>query len=136
MNKIFLLLLISLSLFARDYTAKLYEKVLSSIFEDLPIVVYADRESVKELQKSDIFEIQTRCSDNVDVLVGSRFKDLPTECRNKPLFATTYKAYIQNGNAFGAFYWRKGRPQIHFNKTVLQKFGLELPKRLRRFVDE
>ncbi len=131
-----LLIVLCMLLDAKEYTLKLYETLLSPLFTDFPIVVYADEESVKKLQKSDVFEVERQCNTDVDLLIGSRFAHLPKQCRNKPLFATTYKAYRANNNAFGAFYWRKGRPQIHFKKEALEKFGLKLPPKLQRFVDE
>lgn len=131
-----ILLLSFVFLNADEYTLKLYEKLLSSIFKDYPIRVYADKESSKELKKSDLFVVQDKCDSNTDVIVGSQFSQLSKSCKNKPVFATSYKEYGHNDNAFGAFYWRKGRPQVHFKQKTLTKFGLQLPQKLKRFVDE
>ena len=135
--KIFCLLIFSFVLLsANNYALKLYEKLLLPLFHDVPIVIFADKESKEILQKSDMFEVKSSCSTLVDVLVGSQFTNLSQNCISKPLFATTYRSYSENNNAFGAFYWRKGRPQIHFKKAILKKFHLKLSKNLQRFIDE
>lgn len=135
MKPFVILLFISVILHAESYTLKLYEKLLSSLFET-PITLFADKENRQILQKSNLFNVQDRCDRSVKLLVGSKFTTLPYACRYKPLFATTYRAYTHYPNAFGAFYWRKGRPQIHFKKTVLEHFRLKLPENLKRFIDE
>ncbi|MBX0311666.1 MAG: hypothetical protein JHC31_07790 [Sulfurihydrogenibium sp.] len=40
-------------------------------------------------------------------------------------------------NAVGALYWRKGRPQLIFIKSRLDRFRIQLPSEYRRYlVDE
>ena len=135
--KVFYLLIFSFVLLsARDYSLELYEKLLPPLFHNVPIIVFADKESKEILKKSVMFKLQNRCDTSIDVFVGSSFLNLLQNCKNKPLFATTYKAYNENSNAFGAFYWRKGRPQIHFKRAALDKFALKVPKNLQRFIDE
>ncbi len=120
---------------AKEYTQQLYEKLLSTLYE-VPIVVYVDKTTKDILHNSKFFLIKNNCDEKVDLLIGSRFEHLPQSCKNKPLFATTYKAYTEYPNAIGAFYWRKGRPQIHFKKAALKQFRLRLPKKLQRFINE
>lgn len=136
MKIIYLLIFSFVLLHANEYTLKLYEKLLPPIFHSIPIIVFADTDAKEILDKSSMFEVLNSCNSSVDVLVGSNFKQLSRSCNGKPLFATTYRAYSENNNAFGAFYWRKGRPQIHFKKAILKKFHLKLPKKLQRFIDE
>jgi len=136
MKTILLFLIFSLSLFAKDYTLKLYEEILSKFASHTPVVVYADAQSAKILKKSRRFIVLHYCSESVDFLVGSHFGELSSLCQDKPLFATSYRAYHRYENAFGAFYWTKGRPQIHFNKRVLERFSLPTPYDLKRYIDE
>ena len=136
MKIVYLLFLMFVLVDAQEYTLKLYEKLLTPLFHDLPIVVFSDKESKKILHMSRAFQVKNTCDNSVDVLVGSNFQNLPKNCKNKPIFATTYRLYSENNNSFGAFYWRKGRPQIHFKRTILEKFHFKLPKKLQRFIDE
>lgn len=121
---------------ADNYTLKLYKHILHSIFKDLPIVIFADKDSEQILKKSHDFRLQKRCNKSTDILVGSNFRNLPKECKNKPLFVTTHREYMSSKNAIGAFYWTKGRPQIHFRKDLFKKYHLELPEDFQRYIDE
>ena len=136
MKKLFLLMVFAMSLFGQDYTLKLYEKVLVPLSYSSSIVIYADGASSQILQKSSKFEVVHFCSEDVEFLVGSSFGTLSPLCKKKPLFATTRRAYHKYSNAFGAFYWTKGRPQLHFNREVVNRFELNLPANLQRFIDE
>ena len=137
MKTLLLFILVSIFANANNYTTKLYKKLLKPLFYDkVPIIVFVDNEIKETIKQCRTFKIQNSCDKSVDILLGSNFSNLPRSCKDKPLFATTYKAYTQNKNAFGAFYWRKGRPQIHFNKNVLKKLDLQLPVHLQRFIDE
>jgi len=137
MKIILLFIAFAISLYAQDYTLKLYEKILGALSNNSSIiVVYADGKNSPILQKSRKFIVVNFCTSNVEFLIGSHFGALNSMCKNKPLFATTHRAYHRYSNAFGAFYWTKGRPQIHFNKRVLKRFHLKLSENLKRFEDE
>lgn len=134
--KILVILLFTVWVLHADiYTLKLYEDLLGSIFKSHPISVFADRETKKMLKKSKMFKIVKDC-DKSDFLMGSDFPDLKASCRKKPLFATSHRVYKDLNNSFGAFYWEKGRPQIHFKKAILDRYSISLPKKLKRFEDE
>jgi len=69
-------------------------------------------------------------------LVGRSFPELPAECQDKPLFSTSYRIYKNLEKSFGAFYWRKGRPQLRFKKEGLERYHLILPEILQRYEEE
>ena len=124
------------SLNANDnVTLKLYEKVLTSIFHSQTIKVFVDEQSKEILKNSDVFEIVDSCDKSVVVLVGS-FSTLAGSCENKPIFSTSYRAFKYTPNSFGAYYWRKGRPQLKFKRKTLDKFHLSLPVTLERYIYE
>ncbi len=131
MKKIlFFLLLINIYAYANiDYELRLYEKILPIIFKT-PIHIYANKEINTLLKKSKIFIIEKNC-ENAIVIIGF-IKNL--ECQNKPLFATDYETYKISSNAFGAFYWRKGRPQLKFKKEKLEEFNLKIDSSLQKYV--
>ena len=135
MKIIFILSFYFVILQADIYTQKLYEGLLGSIYQERPILVFADKETKNTLKNSAIFRIVDDCNSS-DFIMGSDFISLPPECQDKPIFATTYRAYKKFKNSFGAFYWRKGRPQIHFNRSNIEKFSIILPYNLQRFEDE
>ena len=117
------------------YTLQLYEKILGSLFEKRPIAVLAKGDVKSILQKSEMFLVVDSCRNGDVAVIGDAF-DSEHECADMPIFATTHRSYVGNADAFGAFYWRKGRPQIHFKPERLQMFHLHLPQSLERFIDE
>ncbi|WP_297433456.1 hypothetical protein [Sulfurimonas sp.] len=135
MKFLFLLLTLFVSLYADVYTQKLYETVLGSIFKERPIVVFATGDVKATLQNSKMFDVVGNCKNAVVAVIGND-TSLEQRCKNIPIFATTHRNYMRILNAFGAFYWRKGRPQIHFREGELKMFHLHLSHDLQRFIDE
>jgi len=135
MKFLFLLLVLFVSAYADVYTQKLYETVLGSIFKERPIAVFATGDAKATLQNSKMFDVVANCKDATVAVVGN---DSSSEqgCKNIPIFATTHRSYMRILNAFGAFYWSKGRPQIHFRERGLKMFHLHLSYDLQRFIDE
>lgn len=133
---ILFLIIVSTLLFSKEnYELKLYEKILPSIFtKQRPIVVYAQGEVATILRQSTMFRVVQRCEDSVVVLVGRDFKDLSSQCQSKPLFATSYRSFKDLSNSFGAFYWRKGRPQIKFKEDAVIRMKLKLPMSLQKYL--
>ncbi len=129
-----ILLLFSINIFANsNYELKLYEKVLPIIFDIKYPVVYADSHTKEILKNSKIFTLTNNCNE-VDFMMGKNLIDLNSNCNNKPIFATSYRGFKNMQNSFGAFYWRKGRPQIKFKQDIIIKFNLYIPQTLRKYV--
>jgi len=116
-----------------NYELKLYETVIPSIITKQLIKVYLDKDAKILLKDSSKFKILNNCDESVDILIGKNFDDLSNECKNKPIFSTSYKSFKHTKNSFGAFYWRKGRPQIKFKGETIDKFKLHLPNSLERY---
>ena len=118
-----------------NYEVKLYEKILPVIFHKQPLKVFVDKDTRMLLKDSAVFIIVDSC-DNTVLLIGKEFPSLSEKCKEKPLFATNYLSYHNQKNSFGAFYWRKGRPQLKFKKTILEKFNMVLPNSLKEYIDD
>jgi len=115
------------------YEVKLYETVIPSIFIKYPINVYLDKNTQDLLKNSTKFKVLYHCDESVQLLIGENFDNLPEVCKDKPVFSTTYRSFKNNKNSFGAFYWRKGRPQIKFKTNILNKYKLILPNALKKY---
>ena len=122
------LILIASFVCSGEYERVLYEKVIGSLFNKEKIVVYCDDESCEDLKGTPRFEIVGQCFE-ADILVGSDFIDT---C-SKPVFATTYKMF-KKSDSIGAFYWRKGRPQLKLKEDALKKYGFKIPHELKKYV--
>jgi len=115
-----------------NYELKLYEKILPSIFKK-HFLIYTDSKNKDIIEYSSNLKMAVNCRD-ADLLLGKGFKNLSATCQDKPVFSTSYRSFLNNPNAIGAFYWRKGRPQIRFKADALKKYDLKLPKSLEEFV--
>ena len=133
MRKVVFILFLNLVLSADGaYELKLYEKIIPLIFQSDHIRVYTDKTSKEILMNSKIFEIVQECIDG-DLLIGKDFQELTEHCNTKPIFSTSYQSFKNTQNSFGAFYWRKGRPQIKFNLNRIDMMQLNLPKSLQKY---
>ncbi len=132
MKKILLLFIFVLNLYADydNYELKLYEKILPLVFAD-KLLIFTDS-NTNIIKHSNTLKITRNC-ERADLLIGKDFTKLYEKCKMKPVFSTSYRSFKNTPNCIGAFYWRKGRPQIKFNLDVIEKFGLLLPKGLREF---
>ena len=135
MNKVLLILIVAThTLVANDsYELKLYERIISSIYPNKVVQIYAQDDLKTILKNSDNFIVKDHCDANIDLLIGENFVKLPFECRSKPIFSTNYRYFKSNHNVFGAFYWRKGRPQIKFKKEILKRYKIILPSSLEKY---
>ena len=132
MKKLLLVVVFMSNLFANSYEVKLYEKIIPSVFQKGIVVVYASKDTKEFFKNRYLFSITDDCT-KADIIVGKKFEQLNSECLKKPFFTTSYRAYRKYSNSIGAFYWKKGRPQLQFDLQKIEKYHLFLPKSLRRY---
>lgn len=95
-----------------------------------PLSVYEHNATVT-LGRS--WEGLTRHCEKADLVYGTLFESLMKECQKLPRFTTDYEVFLKDKNVIGAFYWRKGRPQLRFNKERCDDFEIHLPSELERY---
>lgn len=133
MIKLILIISLSLGLGAyENYELKLYEKILPLITRKSTIKIYADNSTKELLKGSKTFIFVDNCK-NAELIIGKVIDVEESTCKAKPLFATSYRAFKNSKNAIGAFYWRKGRPQLQLNKNSINEFKLYIPQKLKRY---
>jgi len=129
----FILILIYGILNAKDnYELKLYENILPLFFKTDTIDVYVDSQTKDILKNSERFKVVLNCND-ATLFIGKDFSHLSQACQEKPIFCTSYRSFKDNKNCFGAFYWRKGRPQIKFKLDVIKTYELQISEKLRKY---
>ncbi len=79
------------------------------------------------------FEIVTHC-EKADILLITYAKEVNIKCQNKIIFGTRKKT-LSTKNTVGAFFWQKGRPNILFYKSRIEKIGLDLGKDFQKYID-
>lgn len=97
-----------------DIKAQILEKILSNVSINGTISIWTDDEELLlEFKKSSSLTV----SDNPAVatlLVIEHKKNIQhnEDCKNKPIFVLNYELLKDIPESFGAFFWKKGRPNI------------------------
>lgn len=128
MKKILLLSVIIVNVFALSCEEKL---LLAHLFTELfhkPVVKIYSKE-IKSFAPENIVLVKN-CN-NADLILG---KSDDKNC-SKPVFVLDYYDYKSNKNAIGAFYWRKGRPQVRLRKRLILKYHLYVTDNLKDFLE-
>ena len=119
--------------FAETPEQELIVKVFKLLsINNTPVSVYEHNPSIS-LRGSTFTYVIEQCS-HADMVYGSRFETLPQACKTLPRFTTEYELFQNDEHVIGAFYWRKGRPQLRFSKERCEKFNIFLPPELVRYV--
>ena len=129
MKKILLLIVLSNFLFTQEI--KGLKELVNYLF---PLIMHKKYIKVYTLPKYYIYFpnskfIIVRDCKKSDIVFGN------IECKNRPVFALNYDFYISHKNVIGAFYYRKGRPQLKFKKHVYLKYFKSIPNELKDFVE-
>ena len=133
MKRIFCLI-VSLStvslLYGSDSEVKIIKLLFTSLFHEQNIKVFShSKDKINIIDKAGFVSAQN-CN-NSDIIYSSV---VLTQCKNKPFFTDNYTSFKKDSTAIGAFYWKKGRPNILFLKSRLEKFDLELPKKFHKYI--
>ena len=130
MKAIYIIIVFTSYLFANSYEIKLYETIFTKLFNKPVIYLFVDKNK-KEFKNSKVLKIVNNCK-KADLVLLYDINNL--KCKNKPLFVTSYIDFISS-NAIGAFYWRKGRPQLILNKKIIESYNLHLDKSLLKYLE-
>jgi len=130
LKKILIIISISITfLFSSQIEAKLYDKLFTTLFVKKIVKVYTENPEIKKLKFKNIIFVDD-CN-KADVVIGKINKNC-----SKPIFVLSFKDYRNMKNAVGAFYWRKGRPQLRLRFPVIKKYHLFLSNDFKDFIDE
>jgi hypothetical protein len=141
MKAVILTLLLTFSLFASDNKdatrAQIIEKIISNISINEVITVWSDnKELIAEFRKSSNI-ITTDDCDKANLVVVEDAKSIEDkDCKNKPIFVLNYNLLKDLPESFGAFFWKKGRPNIVIIKPRTLSRGITVHKELEAYVEE
>ena len=134
--KILLILFLISTIYAGDLqlASTIFEKLTTAITHEKnpKIYVHEDIDAIEEFNFK--FNIVDDCSD-ADIVLLSTTKGIPSTCRGKVLFGTRYK-HLRDEKVIGAFFWQKGRPNILFYKSRLDKNYIRLDSSLDKYVED
>ncbi len=118
MKTLIILLFLTIASFASeervDIKAQILEKIFANIYIDKTITVWTDNpELLEEFKKSSYLIITDNCAVATLIVVEEKKSIEDDEnCRNKPIFVLNYELLKNIPESFGAFFWKKGRPNI------------------------
>jgi len=117
-------------------------KIESSIYDELiHAIVHTSKPHVYIYGKIDSLEkhheniiLEHNCT-NADIVILTTFNNFPIECSDKILLGTKY-SHTKDSRVLGAFFWQKGRPNIVFYQTRLNKYHITLENNLNEFIEK
>lgn len=112
--------------------ASIFDKVIRAMTKKEHPKVYTDIKSVHRYPQK--LHIVSTCKD-ADVFIISGTLEIPFDCKNKIIFGTRY-FHLKNNDVVGAFFWQKGRPNILFYQKRLEKKGIKLDQKFRKYIED
>ena len=103
---------------------ELFENLFTQLFHKKEINIYTKKYSYFN---SRILKKVDSCK-KADLVLGE------LDC-NKPRFVLNYHNFKKDKMAIGAFYWRKGRPQLRLRKDNILKYHLYLSKEFSEYLE-
>ncbi|MEA3330063.1 MAG: hypothetical protein U9Q29_00010 [Campylobacterota bacterium] len=141
MKKIIFLLSISITLlFASNSSDELKLKILKNIISGIenskPMTVWSDDEEIMSaFYLSKKFVVVDRYED-AKMIILSKKSNLPKRRRGKHIFVLDYNLLYEIPESIGAFFWKKGRPNIVFLKSRIEEQSLKLSANLKPYLEE
>ncbi len=120
-------------------------RILEKLFTDMigekkvNVAVFGSRrtqleKSIKSFSRK--IRLVRTCLQAQVILVAGSIKDkLPKSCSGRVVFTTKKELLMTIRDSVGAFYWKKGRPNILLIKERLIEKGIELPAEYERFIE-
>ncbi|WOE69471.1 hypothetical protein RZR97_10200 [Hydrogenimonas thermophila] len=136
MKKLMFFILLSIFAFGsmQEIEQKICNKILLSIFKEKRFIKvwYNSKNHYKNLKDKKFLFVEI--PDQADILIVDHYEEILAD---KPIFVKKYHLLRKYKNrAIGGFYWQKGRPNIIFLKSNLQKYNIKLPDEFSRYVEE
>ncbi len=125
------------SLYASHLSAetKIYMKVIHGLYPTKKVVhIWADTKKYRHMFHNKEGIVVVDSLQDADIVFVASQKDIKTKHPKFILSHSLLKHYYQD--AVGGFYWQKGRPNLLFFQSVLQKFGISLDPSLQEYIEE
>ena len=138
MKNVFLILLLSISLYANNLDvikAKIVLELGHIITHNKIIKVYNTDPYFDNIFKENPQLQKVMDYKKADLILTSESSDFP---KNSALniISTNYRDYTKNKQKdFGAFFWQKGRPNILLNRHILESRNIKVQTIYRKYLD-
>lgn len=133
---LFSVLILSANERVDHHRATILEKVFSQISINQKVKIWCDESSlVFQLKNHSRLQVVDSCSDASVILLNDK-ENLSQNCEGKHVFALKYDILSNVPSSFGAFFWKKGRPNIVIIKPRLESQSIIISKSLEEYLEE
>ena len=126
-------------LFAGDgggLKVEILKKIVSGIENSEKMKIWSDDPQIMVAFRSgEQFNATGECKE-ADIVILAKKENLLKECLNRNIFVLSYELLIDVPESFGAFFWKKGRPNIVFIEPRLKESALELSTELMPYMED
>lgn len=119
-----------------EMAVKVLEKIFASIDIGQELKIYSNDKGIEsEFAKRKRFSVVSRC-ENASLLVLTDEVELDKGCKNRATFVMSYELLRKNKQSFGAFFWKKGRPNIILLKPRMESQNISTSSALEGYVED
>ena len=121
---------------ANELKMQILRNICHCIKEESKMRLWSDDAKVLEAFKnSSHFSVAKSLEEANFVILNKKPKDVGRYV-NKHIFVLDYDMLSDIPESFGAFFWKKGRPNIVFIKPRVEKQSLKLSPELSKYIEE
>ncbi len=111
-------------------------KIVSGIVQNDTLRIWSDNEAINDaLRSTELYQVVPTC-DAADIIILENEEFLFKSCKKGNIFVLSYELLNKLPQSFGAFFWKKGRPNVVFIESRIEAQGLILSDRLTPYVEE
>ena len=115
---------------------EILKKIVSGIENGEKMKVWSDDPRIMTaFREPKLLDVVDGCME-ADIVILEKKENLPKECLSRNIFVLSYKLLIDIPESFGAFFWKKGRPNIVFIESRVRENTLELSEELMPYMEE
>jgi len=115
-------------LIAQNVEIKLFSKLFTTLFNKKIVYIYSEIQKYKKINDNSLKNVND-CK-KADIVLGKS-----KNCTKKLHFLLDYYDYKKDQDAVGAFYWRKGRPQLRLRKKIIENYRLHITPEFKEFLE-
>jgi len=140
MRALILLLLFTLSSLASETSLNLQVKIMEKVLNEISInkerIIWSDNKTIcKSFKKSNLIQTTPDCKQATIIILQDK-NNLPKECAHCIVFVLDYELLSKVPKSFGAFFWKKGRPNIVILKSRLKGLSIQASSALEPYLEE
>ncbi len=134
--KILLICLFVSTIYASDtkLAVEIFSRISTALTQKTNPNIYIHT-NIKDIQEHENKLTFVKDCSKADLVLLSSTQDIPSTCDGKLLFGTRYY-HLKDERVIGAFFWQKGRPNVLFYKSRLEKNNIKLDSSFNKYIEK